>query len=118
MKIYTKTGDGGDTRLFDGTKVRKYDERVSAYGAIDELNAFIGVARQNLLVHHAPEISAIRALQVFIDDDAHGAMGLPFDQWLLSGRRERQRQERQKQPFAHMRTGYSSVKVKRVSDGI
>jgi cob(I)alamin adenosyltransferase len=44
VKIYTKTGDGGDTRLFDGTKVRKYDERVSAYGAIDELNAFIGAA--------------------------------------------------------------------------
>ena len=44
MKIYTKTGDRGDTRLFDGTKVRKYDDRVSAYGAVDELNAFIGAA--------------------------------------------------------------------------
>jgi cob(I)alamin adenosyltransferase len=44
VKIYTKTGDAGDTRLFDGTKVRKYDDRVSAYGAIDELNAFIGAA--------------------------------------------------------------------------
>ena len=44
MKIYTKTGDRGDTRLFDGTKVRKHDDRVDAYGAIDELNAFIGAA--------------------------------------------------------------------------
>ena len=44
MKIYTKTGDRGDTRLFDGTKVRKYDDRVEAYGAIDELNSFIGAA--------------------------------------------------------------------------
>ena len=44
MKIYTKTGDRGDTRLFDGTKVRKHDDRVNAYGAIDELNAFIGAA--------------------------------------------------------------------------
>ena len=44
MKIYTKTGDRGDTRLFDGTKVRKYDDRVNAYGAIDEVNAFIGAA--------------------------------------------------------------------------
>src|SRR5215510_12793052 len=44
MKIYTKTGDRGDTRLFDGTKVRKHDDRVQAYGAIDELNAFIGAA--------------------------------------------------------------------------
>jgi cob(I)alamin adenosyltransferase len=44
VKIYTKTGDRGDTRLFDGTKVRKHDDRVDAYGAIDELNAFIGAA--------------------------------------------------------------------------
>lgn len=45
MKIYTKTGDKGDTRLFDGTQVRKNDSRVEAYGQVDELNAFIGAAR-------------------------------------------------------------------------
>ena len=44
MKIYTKTGDRGDTRLFDGTKVRKHEERVEAYGDVDELNSFIGAA--------------------------------------------------------------------------
>jgi cob(I)alamin adenosyltransferase len=44
MKIYTKTGDRGDTRLFDGSKVRKHDDRVEAYGAVDELNASIGAA--------------------------------------------------------------------------
>ena len=44
MKIYTKAGDRGDTRLFDGTKVRKHDERVEAYGDVDELNSFIGAA--------------------------------------------------------------------------
>jgi cob(I)alamin adenosyltransferase len=44
VKIYTKTGDGGDTRLFDGTRVRKHDDRVEAYGAVDELNSFIGAA--------------------------------------------------------------------------
>lgn len=44
MKIYTKTGDRGDTRLFDGAKVRKHDDRVAAYGEVDELNAFIGAA--------------------------------------------------------------------------
>src|SRR5262249_45069595 len=44
VKIYTKTGDRGDTRLFDGTKVRKHDDRVEAYGDIDELNSFIGAA--------------------------------------------------------------------------
>jgi len=44
LKIYTKTGDRGDTRLFDGTKVRKHNDRVEAYGDVDELNAFIGAA--------------------------------------------------------------------------
>lgn len=44
MKIYTKTGDKGDTRLFDGTQVRKNDPRVEAYGGVDELNSFIGAA--------------------------------------------------------------------------
>lgn len=44
MKIYTKTGDRGDTRLFDGTNVRKDDPRVEAYGDVDELNALIGAA--------------------------------------------------------------------------
>lgn len=45
MKIYTKTGDAGDTSLFDGTRVRKTDPRVAAYGDVDEVQAAIGVAR-------------------------------------------------------------------------
>jgi cob(I)alamin adenosyltransferase len=45
VKIYTKTGDSGDTSLFDGTRVRKTDPRVVAYGDVDELQACIGVAR-------------------------------------------------------------------------
>ena len=45
MKIYTKTGDTGDTSLFDGTRVRKTDPRVVAYGDVDELQAASGVAR-------------------------------------------------------------------------
>lgn len=44
MKLYTKQGDDGGTVLFDGTRVRKHDARVSAYGDVDETNAFIGVA--------------------------------------------------------------------------
>jgi len=44
MKIYTRTGDKGDTRLFDGTQVRKDDSRVEAYGNVDELNSFVGAA--------------------------------------------------------------------------
>jgi cob(I)alamin adenosyltransferase len=45
MKIYTKTGDGGETALFGGGRVGKDDPRVEAYGEIDELNALLGVAR-------------------------------------------------------------------------
>ena len=45
MKIYTKTGDAGETSLFDQTRVRKSDARVDAYGEVDELNACLGVAR-------------------------------------------------------------------------
>ena len=44
MKIYTKTGDAGDTSLFDGTRVRKTDPRVAAYGDVDELQASVGFA--------------------------------------------------------------------------
>ena len=45
MKIYTRTGDGGDTGLFDGTRVSKSDPRVAAYGEVDELNAWLGLVR-------------------------------------------------------------------------
>ena len=44
MKIYTKTGDSGETSLFDGTRVPKTDARVGAYGEVDELQAALGVA--------------------------------------------------------------------------
>jgi cob(I)alamin adenosyltransferase len=45
VKIYTKTGDKGDTGLFGGGRVPKDHPRVSAYGEVDELNSFIGLAR-------------------------------------------------------------------------
>ena len=45
MRIYTKTGDRGETGLFDGTRVSKADPRVEAYGGVDELNAWLGVIR-------------------------------------------------------------------------
>jgi cob(I)alamin adenosyltransferase len=51
VKIYTKTGDSGDTSLFDGTRVRKTDPRVVAYGDVDELQACLGVARAATLPH-------------------------------------------------------------------
>jgi len=43
VKIYTKTGDKGKTGLYGGKRVYKSDERIEAYGTIDELNAFIGL---------------------------------------------------------------------------
>ncbi len=45
MKIYTKTGDKGETSLYDGKRVRKDDIRVESYGTIDELNSHLGFAR-------------------------------------------------------------------------
>jgi cob(I)alamin adenosyltransferase len=44
MKIYTKTGDKGETRLIGGKHVSKADPRIVAYGAVDELNSSVGLA--------------------------------------------------------------------------
>jgi cob(I)alamin adenosyltransferase len=44
-KIYTKTGDAGETALGNGARVAKHALRVSAYGTVDETNSFVGVAR-------------------------------------------------------------------------
>lgn len=44
-KIYTRTGDKGETALSDGSRVPKHDPRVEAYGTVDELNAAIGLCR-------------------------------------------------------------------------
>ncbi len=48
MSLYTKTGDSGETALFDGTRVAKSDARVEAYGDVDELNAWLGLLRATL----------------------------------------------------------------------
>jgi cob(I)alamin adenosyltransferase len=61
MKIYTKTGDSGQTSLFDNSRVSKADERVDAYGEVDELNACLGAARTAGL--DAPLASAIDVIQ-------------------------------------------------------
>ncbi len=44
-KIYTKTGDAGETALGNGARVAKHSLRVTAYGTVDELNATVGMAR-------------------------------------------------------------------------
>ena len=48
MKIYTRTGDAGETGLFDGTRVSKSDVRVATYGDVDEVNAWLGFARSRI----------------------------------------------------------------------
>jgi cob(I)alamin adenosyltransferase len=45
VKLYTRTGDTGETSLYSGDRARKDDPRVEAYGDIDELNAWLGLAR-------------------------------------------------------------------------
>jgi cob(I)alamin adenosyltransferase len=56
MKIYTKTGDKGDTGLFGGGRVSKTHPRVEAYGDVDELNATIGMARAIELMPRVDEV--------------------------------------------------------------
>jgi len=48
MKIYTKTGDKGETSLIGGSRVSKADVRIEAYGTVDELNSLIGMVRDHL----------------------------------------------------------------------
>ncbi len=52
MKIYTRTGDAGETHLFGGERVSKADPRVEAYGTIDELNSVLGLVRAKLPHDH------------------------------------------------------------------
>ncbi|HVD20531.1 MAG TPA: ATP:cob(I)alamin adenosyltransferase, partial [Nitrososphaera sp.] len=59
MKIYTKTGDKGETRLIGGKQVNKADLRIIAYGEVDELNSSIGLA-----------ISFLRSKQDLLSDIA------------------------------------------------
>jgi cob(I)alamin adenosyltransferase len=49
MKIYTRTGDSGETSLFSGGRVHKHDARIEAYGTIDELSSALGVLRTEQL---------------------------------------------------------------------
>src|SRR5579864_8900051 len=63
LKIYTKTGDKGETGLYGGKRVRKDNLRVAAYGDIDETNAAIGIARSYI----SEGSSGSRELLNFID---------------------------------------------------
>ena len=63
MKIYTRTGDKGETGLFGGDRVPKSHPRVDAYGAVDELNCALGAARAALGAEHAGLDAALARVQ-------------------------------------------------------
>jgi cob(I)alamin adenosyltransferase len=65
MKIYTKTGDRGETGLFGGARVSKASERVETYGEIDEVNATIGLARAAGLDAEVDRFLALVQSQLF-----------------------------------------------------
>jgi cob(I)alamin adenosyltransferase len=60
-RIYTKTGDRGETGLGDGSRVPKDHPRVAAYGGVDELNAVLGLLTSSCA--EAPEIDLLRSIQ-------------------------------------------------------
>ena len=60
-RIYTKTGDSGETGLGDGTRVSKDDPRVAAYGSVDELNAVLGLLLSQF--PEAEEAGLVRSIQ-------------------------------------------------------
>lgn len=55
-KIYTKTGDEGNTSLIGGARVPKYDIRIEAYGTVDEVNAWIGLIRDQQINEHYRDV--------------------------------------------------------------
>lgn len=66
MKIYTKTGDTGETSLFGGGRVSKISPRLKAYGTVDELNSSIGVSRSMGLSEEGDQICDVIQNNLFI----------------------------------------------------
>lgn len=56
MKIYTKTGDKGETSLIGGTRVPKFHLRIECYGTVDELNSYVGLIQCQEIDSHAKQI--------------------------------------------------------------
>jgi cob(I)alamin adenosyltransferase len=83
MKIYTKTGDKGQTSLIGGTRVPKYHTRIEAYGTVDELNSYIGLVRdqqidaasRDILLHIQDRLFTIGSL--LASDPGKSKMKLP-----------------------------------------
>ncbi len=70
-RIYTRGGDAGTTLLVNGRRVRKDDLRVEVYGTVDELNCFVGRARERLLAAqaHCPALAPLGAILLRIQHE-------------------------------------------------
>jgi len=66
MKIYTRTGDDGTTGLIGGSRVKKYNIRLEAYGTIDELNSYFGLIRSMQTDQHTDNILEIIQNKLFV----------------------------------------------------
>jgi len=66
MKIYTRTGDDGTTGLIGGSRVKKYNIRLEAYGTIDELNSYIGLIRSMQTDGHTDHVLEIIQNKLFV----------------------------------------------------
>ncbi len=79
-KIYTRTGDKGETGLGDGSRISKTAPRVEAMGSVDELNSIVGVVVEELLASNRPDLTSvaefIRSLQHRIFD-LGGELSIP-----------------------------------------
>lgn len=66
MKIYTKSGDKGETSLFGGSRISKDHMRIEAYGTIDELNSFLGFCIEKVKNH--TEVELLKKIQIKLFD--------------------------------------------------
>lgn len=86
MKIYTRTGDQGETGLFGGTRTSKASARVDSYGEVDELNSVLGICRAEIGNHHGPFEELLTSIQSRLFDmgaelanaNPNKALGIPL----------------------------------------
>ena len=80
MKIYTKTGDKGETGLFGGSRVSKADRRVEAYGTVDELNSVLAVVIEHVLQTKLPADRLLNVQDMLFRIGSHLASWITLNQ--------------------------------------